>query len=344
MMYNFLKVVAMILVTTDLLAQTVPDESKKEEAKRHFELGKTYYKQSEYNKAVDEFQKAYSLYAHSVILYNIAQAYEKEGNIPMALRFFREYLRAEPNAEDKHTILTSIRNLEKKLQTRGIQQVGVYSTPSGAEVAINGKVVGKTPFTIELKPGKYTVSLTKKGFLPIDKEFVVSPDRSIELDFSLNEMSVESPQPVYLSPPAQEGKQEIKKEERGPVVKEEVAKEERGEEKGSGRLWTYIAGGAGGLMIGSGVVFGIMANSAESDLKSTKNISRTEKEVQDLADSAQNYAMIANILYGAGAVAITSATLLFFFSGERGSVQGKMHACGVTPLENGYLFTYTGNF
>lgn len=341
-MYNFVKVVVMIFVSTNLLAQTLPDESKKEEAKRHFDLGKVYYKQSEYNKAIDEFQKAYSLYAHSVILYNIAQAYEKEGNIPMALRFFREYLRAEPNAEDKHVILISIQNLEKKLQEKGIQQVGVYSTPSEAEVAINGKVVGKTPFAIELKPGKYTISLTKKGFLPIDKEFVVSPDRSIELDFSLNEMNVESPKPVYVAPPGQEGKQEIKKEEAKPIIKEEIAKGERSEEKGSGRLWTYIVGGTGGLMIGGGAVFGIMANSAESDLKSNKNISRTQEQVQDLADNAQNYAMVANILYGAGAVAIICATLLFFVEGK--SMQGKAQAWGVTPFGNGYLLTYTGNF
>jgi tetratricopeptide (TPR) repeat protein len=171
--------IVILLIVTCSSTVFAQDDSKKEEAKKHFELGKAYYKQSEYDKAIDEFQKAYSLYPHSVILYNIAQAYEKEGNIPMALRFFREYLRASPNAEDKNIILISIQNLEKKLQEKGIQQVGIYSTPSEAEVAINGKVVGKTPFVIELKPGKYTLKLL---YLNQDKNVIgESEEREIEI-------------------------------------------------------------------------------------------------------------------------------------------------------------------
>lgn len=319
------------------------DDSKKEDAKKHFELGKAYYKQSEYNKAIDEFQKAYSLYPHSVILYNIAQAYEKEGNIPMALRFFREYLRASPNAEDKSIILISIQNLEKKLQEKGIQQVGIYSTPSEAEVAINGKVIGKTPFAIELKPGKYTLSLTKKGYLPIDKEFVVSPDKSLELDFSLNEVNMESPKPQPVQEKKEEPVKEVKKEEHKPLQIPEPVKTEKKVEEGRKRLWTYIVGGVGGLLVGSGVVFGVMASSKESDLKSDKNISRSQQEVQNLADDAQNYAMLANVFYGAGAACLISATVLYFIEGKPDS-KGTANNLMMTPVDGGLVVMYKSNF
>ncbi len=336
----------LILVVAMVLGMTVfaQDDGKKEEAKKHFELGKAYYKQSEYNKAIEEFQKAYALYAHSVILYNIAQAYEKEGNIPMALRFFREYLRASPNAEDKNIILISIQNLEKKLQEKGIQQVGIYSTPPEAEVAINGKVIGKTPFAVELKPGKYTLSLTKKGFIPIDKEFVVTPDKSLELDFSLNEMNVEVPKPVQEAKKKPEPVPEPKKEEAKPVKTAEPSPAAVSKSDKSGtRLWTYIIGGTGVVLTGTGVVFGIMANSAESDLKSSKNVTRSQDEVQNLADNAQNYAMLANVFYGAGAACLVSATVLFFIEGK-GDKKESAQNFGIMPYKEGVFFSYGGSF
>lgn|GEM_PF-1225516 len=336
-------IIVVFLVIAYSLTSFSQDEGKKEEAKKHFELGKTYYKQSEYAKAIEEFQKAYSIYSHSVILYNIAQAYEKEGNIPMALRFFREYLRASPNAEDRNTILISIQNLEKKLQERGIQQVGIYSTPSEAEVAVNGKFIGKTPFAVELKPGKYILSLTKKGYIPIDKEFVVSPDKSLELDFTLNEMNIEGSKAVR-----EEKKpivsQPIKKEEAKSIkIPESPVKVEKDVKKGQKRMWTYIVGGTGGLLIGTGAVFGILSNSAESSLKSNDNLDRDQNEVQNLADKAQNYAMLANVFYGAGAAGLISATVLFFVEGKEPDKKNDK-SVGITPYKDGFIFSYSGAF
>lgn len=319
------------------------DDAKKEEAKRHFEQGKVFYKQSEYLKAIEEFQKAYSLYPHSVILYNIAQAYEKEGNIPMALRFFREYLRASPNAEDRNTVLISIQNLEKKLQEKGIQQVGIYSTPPEADVAINGKVVGKTPFTIELRPGKYILSLTKKGYIPIDKEFTVSPDRSLELDFTLNELNMETakaPVEKAVEPPVEEKKEEIRPVEmQKPDIKDEGVKKKAPQLK----LWSYIIGGTGVALIGAGAVFGIMANSSESDLKSEKNVERTQEEVQRIADNAQRYAMVANILYGAGAALGISAAVIYFI-GDKEEATNKRASLMLSPYKEGFVVSFGGNF
>ncbi len=343
-MSRLLKLVVVILLVAGILnVSFAQDERNKEEAKKHFEFGKAYYKQSEYNKAIEEFQKAYSLYPHSVILYNIAQAYEKEGNIPMALRFFREYLRASPNAEDKSTILISIQNLEKKLQEKGIQQVGIYSTPSEAEVAINGKVIGKTPFAIELKPGKYTLSLTKKGYLPIDKEFVVSPDKSLELDFSLNEINVEIQKPAPVEQKKPEWMNVVKKEEAKPLNILEPTKTEKVFEKGQKRFWTYIVGATGLALVGTGLLFGVMASSRESDLKSDKNLTRTHQEVQSLVDDAQNYAMLANIFYGAGAAGLISATVLYFIEGKSDAKNVSQNLM-MEPVNGGMVLMYNRNF
>ncbi len=47
------------------------------------------------------------------------------------------------------------------------------SVPSGANVKINGKLKGKTPFKVELKPGRYTVRIYKKHYLAREESFKV---------------------------------------------------------------------------------------------------------------------------------------------------------------------------
>mgnify|MGYP001587059220 CR=1 FL=1 len=173
-------------------------------AKKYFDSGKILYKQASYKEAIMEFQKAYSLVPHGALLYNIAQCYEKIGDVPQALRAYKEYLRAVPNAEDKDYVQVSINNLEKRLREKGVQQVRVYSNPPGAQVAINGELKGSTPFSIEVSPGKYFLSLTKKGFRPVEKDFQITGDTSLELDFALNEVKLAEalPAPVPAPSPA----------------------------------------------------------------------------------------------------------------------------------------------
>jgi hypothetical protein len=47
------------------------------------------------------------------------------------------------------------------------------SSPTGAEVYINGKLVGVTEETIDLEPGKYRVRLFKEGYSPWEKELTL---------------------------------------------------------------------------------------------------------------------------------------------------------------------------
>ncbi|MCX7958028.1 MAG: hypothetical protein N3B13_03195, partial [Deltaproteobacteria bacterium] len=89
--------------------------------------------------------------------------------------------------------------------------------------------------------------------------------------------------------------------------------------------------------------FGILANSAESDLKSSKNVTRQQEEVQRLADDAQNYAMLANIFYGAGAACLVSSTVLFFLEGKESGKKSSQNI-NLIPYEGGVFFSYSSSF
>src|SRR4051812_37380375 len=69
-------------------AKEAPKEAKEGDraaAKVHFGAGKQFYKESRYEDAIREFAAAYRYDPNPLLLYNLAQADEKAGNIPDAL-------------------------------------------------------------------------------------------------------------------------------------------------------------------------------------------------------------------------------------------------------------------
>src|SRR5574342_658334 len=61
------------------------------EAKARFKRGTDLYRQARYREAIAEFQAAYKLRPHGVLQFNIAQCYEKLGDIPAALTSYHAY-------------------------------------------------------------------------------------------------------------------------------------------------------------------------------------------------------------------------------------------------------------
>jgi hypothetical protein len=55
-----------------------------------------------------------------------------------------------------------------------IATVDIASTPSGADIEIDGKFVGNTPSTIDIPPGDHEIAVKKSGFANWDKKISVS--------------------------------------------------------------------------------------------------------------------------------------------------------------------------
>ncbi len=66
----------------------------------------------------------------------------------------------------------------------GPAQMVLSSTPAGAVVTIDGEVVGLTPLTMEVIPGKHVVRVRKEGFIAVDREvtFVEGVTESVSVD------------------------------------------------------------------------------------------------------------------------------------------------------------------
>lgn len=73
----------------------------------------------------------------------------------------------------------------------------VESNPKGAQVLVNGRVVGNTPLNATLNPGSYTLELRHSGFSPFRTRVTVQAGRTTRL--SVNLVSI-APSPPPIQP------------------------------------------------------------------------------------------------------------------------------------------------
>jgi tetratricopeptide (TPR) repeat protein len=85
------------------------------------------------------------------------------------------------------------------------------------------------------------------------------------------------------------------------------------------RTVAYVVMGTGGALVLGGVVMGVLANGAQSDFDSATN----SADKLAARDSGQTYALGADILYGAGAVALGVGLFLFLTAEPEAPAQGK---------------------
>ena len=82
------------------------------DAKQLTEQGLAHYNVGEYDKAIDEFKRAYLIAKTPVLLFDIAQAQRLKGDCKEALQTYKAYLRADPSA-NRQKIEAHIAEMEK---------------------------------------------------------------------------------------------------------------------------------------------------------------------------------------------------------------------------------------
>jgi hypothetical protein len=161
-----------------LLAATAAGQDAKSQAKAAFERAVAAEHKKDWRTAIEEFQSAYDLSPHADVLYNIAVDFERLEEFRDAATYYRRYLDEMDDAPDRAKVEKLIRKLRERPG-----EVTITSDPSGAEVAIDGRVVGKTPWTGPLT-GAHQVAITGPGGTR-DEDLVVEYGEPKQLDVTL---------------------------------------------------------------------------------------------------------------------------------------------------------------
>ncbi len=101
----------MTLVTLSLLGVLVtaspePASEPEQRARALYETGVAFYRTGDWERAIEHFTRAYELAPLPELLFNIAQAYQLKGpqTCAPAIRFYRRYLEAAPEAQNKGVV------------------------------------------------------------------------------------------------------------------------------------------------------------------------------------------------------------------------------------------------
>ena len=108
----------LVVVMSAGQAQAQLTADQKQEMRQHYEKATRAYDIEKYGEAVDEYQKAYEIGGDPAMLYNIAQAYRLNKQLPDSLHFYRRYLQRSPNARNREDVERKINDLEQTIEAR----------------------------------------------------------------------------------------------------------------------------------------------------------------------------------------------------------------------------------
>lgn len=280
----------------DIKAETT---SAMETARDRYRKGAAAYNEGRFKDAIDLFLDADKLAPSAALSFNIARAYDKLGDPSGALRWYRDYLRRAESPEDAEQVEAMIAGFEQRLVEKGVQQVTVFSEPSGSTVLIDDRPVGVTPWTGDLPPGPHRVSARLRGYDDADRDIELPTDHAIDVTLSLSPATEPEPIPPGAPPPALESKPP----QSAPTDTSD---------SGSLGTWGWVTLGAGAGALGGAIVFEIMRRGAESGAENA----RTQIEFADRVDSMESRRTTARVLAGVGgALALTGGVLLAIDTG-----------------------------
>lgn len=251
-------------------------------AKSKYQQGVEAYRAEHYADAVRSFLEADAISPSAALSYNIARAYEKLGDDAQTLRWYRNYLRLNPQAPNAAEVQGYVRVLSAAVAKKGIQQVSVLSDPPGATVAIDGNPLGVTPLTVELPPGSHTALLSLRGYSDASRDFTLSPSTPMDVSVTLRQAQA---LPTTSPPP--------------------VAHSDQGTRRFG--IVPYVTLGVAGAFLGAAGVVELSRRSAQNSAKNEQ----VQLALEDDLSAMDSRRTAARVLLGTGSVlAVTGGALL----------------------------------
>jgi hypothetical protein len=284
------------------LMSTVASEgaTKKERVAAHKTKAFQLFEAGDYRAGIAEMEKAYALIPHPGFLLNIAVAYDRwPGHCAESLETFERFF----SECDGCKLAAKAKKQHEDIEGACRVPVSIRSTPDGADVAIDGAVRGKTPFTVRLLPGRYAIVADLEGHTRAMNMLYVerATPGSLALNLVPNAQSIASepppPPPPHAAPP--------------PPVRIETPVE-----TASGPSpFTWVAFGVGAAGVGTGVAFSVLTKQAVDREEEARLTPLPKAEIEAIQREAQRDAILAYVGYGIGVAGVATGVLLLLFTG-----------------------------
>jgi len=164
-------------------AESGRDEVQRE-ARERFDRGLRLFNQEDNAGALAEFERAYELVAHPLVLFNIGLVHVAMHKPVEAVDAFDRLLQ-NPGVLDAERLATA--HSRRDEQAALIGEIRVTSNVDGAAVEVDNLTRARTPLArpIRVASGQHLVALVAPGYAPARREVTVAGQAQVVADFSL---------------------------------------------------------------------------------------------------------------------------------------------------------------
>jgi tetratricopeptide (TPR) repeat protein len=308
-------------------AQTPAQKEARIAARAKLVEGVALLKKSDFAGALSRFQSAFELVPSPNIHYDLGLAYTGLGRPADALLAFDRFLAEAPTAPE--TSREKARSNQEILR-RQVAALAISADVPGVEISVDGQARGGVPLShpIYLDPGPHQiVARWPGGAGNVSSTVVAFAGSDLTMRLQLPGPGDGTAAPAARAVPAVAAEPE-------PAPSNLIERKMPSAKEPS--LWSNAAlasAGAGVVLLGAGLTFGLLANHEASrltDLSSQSTADDPRKYPPDAQSRGQTFDMLFKLSLGAGALALGAAAIMLVVNNSR---NGSAH--GATAGNNG---------
>ncbi len=187
----------LLLGTTATSADAAPRARKRpaaprtpvqKEADRHFKSGVALFKEAKYAEALAEFERAYEIAPHPLVLYNIAGCHRELSRYSEAVTYYRRFLADGPGKVPTARLTAAQGELDGILAR--IARVSVTVTPelAGTTLTLDGAPLDPAVMPLILPPGEHRFVAHAEGRRDAENTVRVASGDEVTVELTLGEL------------------------------------------------------------------------------------------------------------------------------------------------------------
>jgi hypothetical protein len=182
-------------------AKPAPRTPEQREADRHFKSGVALFKETKYAEALAEFERAYEIAPHPLVLYNIAGCHRLLSHYAEAVAYYKRFLADGKGVVAAERLASAQSELDAILIL--VARVTVTVAPADATLSVDGITLDSPEMPLILPPGEHRLLAHSTGRRDAGRTVRVASGDLLTVDLAttdLPELPVTAPPAVVATP------------------------------------------------------------------------------------------------------------------------------------------------